>query len=343
MTVSFLLVRHGATKMNNESDTSADRIRGWKDVPLAKSGREEVENLAEKLKDSDIDKVYSSDLERAKDTAEGIVEATGAKLIVTKALRPWDLGDFAGQSTKEALPKIATYVREKPDEAVPEGESFNSFKARAFAGLKKILDESKGEKIAVVTHHRIERLIKAWIAEGAPPSHEIDLNTFLQKGEAPGNVETITIPKKGLTAIDMATVPNAGVPAGAKRQAAGVLFVTPDGDGLFVKRQGADHAGEWSLPAGHVEDGETFHDAAEREAREEVGFGEPPSFRFLRQTSGEDGPDFATFRHDLAERFDPELNDESSDYVWAPLNDPPVAAASRPRVIARGILRRGSR
>src|SRR5208337_108199 len=118
--------------------------------------------------------------------------------------------------------------------------------------------------------------------------------------------------------------PNAGVPAGVKgkRSAAGVLFVTPDGDGLFIKRQGADYAGMWSIPAGGVDEGETFHDAAEREAREEVAFSDPPSFRFLRQTS-EDGLDFATFRHDLSERFDPEINDESSEYVWAPLNDPP--------------------
>jgi 8-oxo-dGTP pyrophosphatase MutT (NUDIX family) len=118
--------------------------------------------------------------------------------------------------------------------------------------------------------------------------------------------------------------PNAGLPAGAgRKRAAGVLFTTPDGDALFIKRQGADYAGHWSIPAGSVENGETFHDAAEREAHEEVAFRDLPSFRFLRQTSDEDGLDFATFRHNLDERFDPELNDESSEYVWAPLNDPP--------------------
>jgi uncharacterized protein len=109
---------------------------------------------------------------------------------------------------------------------------------------------------------------------------------------------------------------------GVNRKAAGVLFVTPDGDALFVKRQGADHEGEWSLPAGGVEDGETFHDAAAREAREEVAFNDAPALRFMRQTS-EDGLDFVTYRHDLDGRFEPQLNEESSDYVWAPLTAPP--------------------
>jgi hypothetical protein len=129
-----------------------------------------------------------------------------------------------------------------------------------------------------------------------------------------------------------ALAPNAGIPFGAgkrapraaraaDRLAAGVLFVTPDGDGLFIKRKGADHAGKWSIPAGHVEDGEDFATAARRESAEEVGR-VPNDIRPLHR--GKSGRiDFATFQHDVKDRFDPKLNDESEEYVWAPIKDPP--------------------
>ena len=73
------------------------------------------------------------------------------------------------------------------------------------------------------------------------------------------------------------TVPNAGLPSGFRKRihpngdeklsAAGILFLTPDGRGLFVKRApGSDHAGEYAFPAGRVEQDEEPADAARREA-----------------------------------------------------------------------------
>jgi broad specificity phosphatase PhoE len=79
---------------------------------------------------------------------------------------------------------------------VPKGESFNSFCKRTFDGLEKILEEADSKKIAVVSHHRVERLVKAWIAKGCPDDHAIDLSVFLMKGEKPGNYETITVKKE---------------------------------------------------------------------------------------------------------------------------------------------------
>lgn len=191
---SVYLIRHGKTRLNNDVDTSVDRIRGWKDIPLSKEGNEEVEKLADKLKNSGLEVIYSSDLERTKETAEGISKSSGAELIFTKTLRPWNLGEFAGQTTKEALPKIAIYVRQYPNKPVPDGESFNSFKNRTFQGIEHILKESSNKKIGLVTHHRVERLLKSWIANGCPKNHDIDLDVFLQKGEPPGKVESINLP-----------------------------------------------------------------------------------------------------------------------------------------------------
>lgn len=129
----------------------------------------------------------------------------------------------------------------------------------------------------------------------------------------------------------LSTVPNAAIPLGFRGQrtngdermsGAGVLYVTPDGEGLFLKRKGGDAAGTWSLPAGRVEQDEEPVDAARRESIEEVG--RLPAWELaplMRETR--DGVDFATFGQKVLEGFDPVLNDEHEDFRWAPLDDPP--------------------
>ena len=129
----------------------------------------------------------------------------------------------------------------------------------------------------------------------------------------------------------LSTMPNAGIPVGFRKRTpngdekfsgAGILFVTPQGDGLFLKRKGADHAGEWGIPAGRVEQDEEPCDAARREAIEEVGVLPKWELSALHRET-RDGVDFATFGQQIDDRFDPVLNDESEEYIWAPLDDPP--------------------
>src|SRR5690349_17795607 len=93
------LVRHGQTGMNNATDTSADRIRGWLDVPLTQVGREEAAGAAEELSRVGVEAIECSDLSRAQETADIIGEAVGVTPRPTEKLRPWDLGDLTGQPT----------------------------------------------------------------------------------------------------------------------------------------------------------------------------------------------------------------------------------------------------
>lgn len=195
----FYLIRHGATKLNNHTDMSLDRIRGWVDVPLAPDGIEEAKETAASLEKAGIDEIFSSDLKRASKTAEIIGDHIDVQVTTTKMLRPWDLGDFAGQTTKEAMPEICEYARTKPDEKVPGGESFNDFKKRALNGIIELVGGTKG-LVALVTHYRVERLVKAWIAKGSPANGDIDLELFLKKGSPPGESEklSISLPSKAV-------------------------------------------------------------------------------------------------------------------------------------------------
>lgn len=108
--------------------------------------------------------------------------------------------------------------------------------------------------------------------------------------------------------------------------AAGVLFRSKDDRVLLVQRSGVgDHAGEWSVPGGHVEGNEDTVEAALREIGEELG---PEALRIAREAKVQqwtrriaDDCEFTTYLCEIDEPFVPVLNEESTAFVWAPLDE----------------------
>lgn len=107
--------------------------------------------------------------------------------------------------------------------------------------------------------------------------------------------------------------------------AAGVMFVTPNGQTLLLRRgQNGDHAGEWSLPGGKLEAGETAEEAALRETQEETGFVSQGAIgALLCLTDAPIGGKFATYLVKIDEPFVPKLDDENVGHMWTNLNDMP--------------------
>ena len=95
--------------------------------------------------------------------------------------------------------------------------------------------------------------------------------------------------------------------------AAGILFRDAAGRVLLCRRVDAGHY--WSLPGGAVEEGETAEMAARREAQEETGYSHAGPVRALTRRVL-DGVDFTTFTADVAEAFEPTLNDEHDLWQW---------------------------
>lgn len=192
------IVRHGATSMNND-DASIDRIRGWKDVPLSPAGREEAQGMAEVMAAHvKPDAIIASDLTRAYETAEILSDVTGSPITeVTMALRPWNVGALAGTLSSQAVPLLCHYAEYMPDVAVHGGESFNDFRARFFNGLHRALERNAG-LIAMVAHHRNDRLLHAWRTKGYAGDGEVDSTEFNRHGQHTGRYDSIDIPMGAL-------------------------------------------------------------------------------------------------------------------------------------------------
>ncbi|HEY5099343.1 MAG TPA: histidine phosphatase family protein, partial [Gaiellaceae bacterium] len=93
---TLLLVRHGETDWNAER-----RWQGHADVPLNDRGREQARVLAEQLTGESIDAIYSSDLSRARDTADIVGVRLGVPVVVDADLREIDVGPIEGMTAEE--------------------------------------------------------------------------------------------------------------------------------------------------------------------------------------------------------------------------------------------------
>ena len=92
----FFLIRHGRTEWNSQG-----RYQGSIDVPLDETGKKQAEMLAKSLACVSIDKVWSSPLERAKDTALCISGEQGCPLEIHEGLGEISHGEWEGRYAEE--------------------------------------------------------------------------------------------------------------------------------------------------------------------------------------------------------------------------------------------------
>src|SRR2546425_876881 len=85
------LVRHGHTAYNAAAADSAERIRGWIDIPLTAQGRREAQQVAQDVCRYPVTRIITSDLQRAAYTAHQIARACQPTptLNASRSLRPW--------------------------------------------------------------------------------------------------------------------------------------------------------------------------------------------------------------------------------------------------------------
>src|SRR6266516_4712814 len=105
-TTGFIILRHGETVWNRE-----DRYQGHLDSTLTALGLEQTRALAERLSGCQCRALYSSDLGRARHTAEIIANKTGHRLLLDTRLRERHLGMFQGLVQSEIEEKFPDEYR----------------------------------------------------------------------------------------------------------------------------------------------------------------------------------------------------------------------------------------
>jgi alpha-ribazole phosphatase len=150
-----LFIRHAETEM-------AGRFCGHSDPELNAQGRMQLAALAQLLSAEPIDTVYSSDLRRARSTAQAIAAVREIPQVLRPALREIDFGQWEGLSWEQIEQMDVEYACEwiarYPHLPAPSGESFEAFEARVLEEVHRLLDGNPGP-IAVVTHGGVLRVV----------------------------------------------------------------------------------------------------------------------------------------------------------------------------------------
>ncbi len=147
----LILIRHGKTDWNNEK-----RYQGQQDLPLNAEGIRQAHQLAEQLCGSNLEAVYTSDLQRACQTASIIAEALDLSPIPDPRLREINHGKWEGMLYDDISARFPEeYARFQTDPAhaaAPGGEQIACVQLRVDHALYDIASRHPAGSAAVVSH-----------------------------------------------------------------------------------------------------------------------------------------------------------------------------------------------
>jgi broad specificity phosphatase PhoE len=190
----LLLIRHGETDFNRQR-----RWQGQRDLPLNDTGRAQVQALAGGLAGTGVAAIVTSDLRRARQTAQAVAAATGAPVSIDSRLREIALGAWEGLTRDEIAARDGARLdafRASPSlHRAPGGESAEEVRQRVMAAIRDIVRAHPKDRVAVVSHGLALAAIKVTLL-GLPLdsvwNHEPDnaaLETLSATPEAVGRSE----------------------------------------------------------------------------------------------------------------------------------------------------------
>jgi probable phosphomutase (TIGR03848 family) len=164
---TLLLVRHGRT------DAAGKRLTGWAPgVHLNEDGRRQAERLAERLDGIRVDAIYSSPLERCRETAAPLAKARRLSVHVRRSLIETGYGDWTGRSIAQVRKTKLWRTVERVPSAMrfPGGESLLEVQARAVDEVNRIAQDHPKGVVVLLSHADPIRLVIAHVA-GAHVDH----------------------------------------------------------------------------------------------------------------------------------------------------------------------------
>lgn len=155
----LILVRHGETDWNVQG-----RFQGQSDPPLNEQGLAQAGKLTLELAGEKVGAVYTSDLQRARQTAEILARSLGAPLRIDPRLREIHQGKWEGMVVEEirrGYPQEFARRAADPLASVPPGgESVRRVQQRALEAAGEIVARHPAEKVVIVSHGLVLALIR---------------------------------------------------------------------------------------------------------------------------------------------------------------------------------------
>lgn len=173
MIKEFYIFRHGETDWNKSK-----RIQGHTNTRLNSTGINQAKQLVELLSNKSLEIIYSSDLDRAFQTAEIINQNLNLPIIKTNQLREAHFGEAEGMLLDDIIEKWGLEFWEKfrtlgpknQEIGFPGGETRGDSVKRMRAFIDSVIKETEHAKIGISTHGGVVRnLLHSFLDENHTP------------------------------------------------------------------------------------------------------------------------------------------------------------------------------
>lgn len=162
--MNLLLVRHGEIPSNVNKIYAGTSPEG-----LTPSGLIQAEEVAGKLKSCNVHFLYSSPIQRARQTAEIIGKKIHRRIVIDDDFREMQLGPWEGLAEEDIAQKYKEeweIWQKRPDKLqLPGRETLEELLKRVLTVISKIYIDEAGHNVVIVTHVAIIRVLMLWHAK----------------------------------------------------------------------------------------------------------------------------------------------------------------------------------
>jgi probable phosphomutase (TIGR03848 family) len=195
---TFYFVRHGLTSHTGH------KLSGWlPGIHLSDEGREQAKALAERLEKVPFRAIYSSPIERTRETAEAIAERHNLDVEIVPELGEVHYGKWTNRSFKTLVrTKLWATLQRFPSAAhFPDGETLRAVQSRAVDEIEKLRAGHPKRVVCCVSHADVIKLVAA---------HYLGLHIdFFQRiAIAPASVTIIAVTDDGPRVIALNALPS---------------------------------------------------------------------------------------------------------------------------------------
>ena len=187
----LVLVRHG------EVEARYQRVFGGRiDMGLSPRGHEQARTLAAHLRRQPLDAIYASPMKRAQLTVAPLAGQHPVAPVILPELREVDFGAWTGHSWQEVLDKFQVrafdWLEKLETGEIPQAEPVRQFRDRVESALGRILRESVGRRVAVISHGGVIRMMLALLLDmplRKMAGFDIDYASVTRVDHRPGKIE----------------------------------------------------------------------------------------------------------------------------------------------------------